>query len=105
MIIKHKLSVSGDEAIEQIRENPYLQYFIGLKGFQSVAPFAPSLFVEIRKRMGQSVFDEFHEAIIDAIESKQAKQRVKTDEDDDHDGDAAARNDSEAVPGDNAAAS
>jgi transposase, IS5 family len=99
VIIKHKLSVSDDEAIEQIRENPYLQYFIGLKGFQSAAPFAPSLFVEIRKRMGQAVFDEFHEAIIDAIEPKRAKQRVKAGDDDDQDGDAAAR--SEAVPGDN----
>lgn len=105
VIIKHKLSVSDDEAIEQIRENPYLQYFIGLKGFQPAAPFAPSLFVEIRKRMGQRVFDEFHEAIIDAIESKHAKKRVKTDDDDDQDGDAVARTDSEAVPGDNAAAS
>jgi transposase, IS5 family len=67
VIIKHKLSVSDDKTAEQIRENPYLQYFIGLKGFQSEAPFAPSLFVEVRKRMGQTVFDEFHEAIIDVI--------------------------------------
>jgi IS5 family transposase len=50
---------------EQIRENPYLQYFIGLKGFQAKAPFASSLLVEIRKRMGQTVFDEFHESIIE----------------------------------------
>jgi transposase, IS5 family len=72
VIIKHKLSVSDDETVEQIRENPYLQYFIGLKGFQSEAPFAPSLFVEVRKRMGQTVFDEFHEAIIDASVVEQA---------------------------------
>jgi len=32
IIIKHKLSVSDEETVEQIRENPYLQYFIGLKG-------------------------------------------------------------------------
>ncbi|SDZ00302.1 Transposase domain [Nitrosomonas halophila] len=57
VIIKHKLSVSDEETVEQIRENPYLQYFIGLKGFQSKAPFAPSLLVEVRKRMGQTVFD------------------------------------------------
>lgn len=52
VIIKHKLSVSDEETVEQIRENPYLQYFIGLKGFQSKAPFAPSLLVEVRQRMG-----------------------------------------------------
>ena len=68
VIIKHKLSISDEETVEQIRENPYLQYFIGLKGFQAQAPFAPSLLVEIRKRMGQTVFDEFYEAIIETVE-------------------------------------
>ncbi|PTN08423.1 transposase [Nitrosomonas aestuarii] len=28
VIIKHKLSVSDDETVEQIRENPYLQYLL-----------------------------------------------------------------------------
>jgi transposase, IS5 family len=103
VIIKHKLSVSDDETVEQIRENPYLQYFIGLKGFQSEAPFAPSLFVEVRKRMGQTVFDEFHEAIIDAIGPGQARQIVKAeDDDDDKDSGVTALNDSEAAPRDNA---
>jgi transposase, IS5 family len=96
VIIKHKLSVSDDETVEQIRENPYLQYFIGLKGFQSEAPFAPSLFFEVRKRMGQTVFDEFHEAIIAVLEPGEAKQIVKAD------GDAIVLNDGEAVPRDNA---
>ncbi|MBN2333839.1 MAG: transposase [Deltaproteobacteria bacterium] len=30
-IIKHKLCLGDEETIEQIRENPYLQYFVGLK--------------------------------------------------------------------------
>ena len=83
VIIKHKLSVSDDETVEQIRENPYLQYFIGLKGFQSEAPFAPSLFVEVRKRMGQTVFDEFHETIIDAVEHRKARRIVESGNSDD----------------------
>ena len=41
------------------------------------APFVPSLFVEIRKRMGQSVFEEFHSAIIDALEEAKAKKRKR----------------------------
>ena len=85
VIIKHKLSVSAEEAIEQIRKNPYLQYFIGLKGFQAKAPFASSLLVEIRKRMGQTVFDEFHETIIETVESRRTKKSVKAI-DDDNDG-------------------
>ncbi len=67
VIIKHKLSVSDEETDEQIPENPYLQYFIGLKGFQSEAPFASPLLVDVRKRMGQAVFDRFHEVIIEGV--------------------------------------
>ena len=72
--------------MEQLRENPYLQYFVGLPGYQMEAPFAPSLFVEIRKRMGQSVFDVFQAAIIDAVESAKPKQKAKRTSDDEDDG-------------------
>ena len=85
VIIKHKLSISDEETVEQIRENPYLQYFIGLKGFQAKAPFASSLLVEIRKRMGQTVFDEFYEAIIETAEPRRTKKSIKAI-DDDNDG-------------------
>ena len=80
VIIKHKLCLSDRETVAQIQENPYLQYFVGLPGYQMEAPFAPSLFVEIRKRMGQSVFDEFQRAIIDSVaEEKHKKQRKLSD--------------------------
>ena len=74
MIIKHKLSLSDEEAVAQIQEN-YLQYFVGLAGYQMEAPFAPSLFVEIRKRMGQDVFEIFQGAIIDAVEEAKGKKK------------------------------
>jgi hypothetical protein len=68
VIIKHKLCLSDVETVLQIQENPYLQYFVGLPGYQATAPFAPSLLVEIRKRMGEAVFEGFHRAIIEAHE-------------------------------------
>lgn len=74
VIIKHKLCLSDRETVAQIQENPYLQYFVGLPGYQMQAPFAPSLFVEIRKRMGRSVFDVFYAAVIDAVDK--AKQKL-----------------------------
>lgn len=52
VIIKHKLCLSDEETVDQIQVNPYLQYFFGLPDYQTEAPFVPSLFVEIRKRMG-----------------------------------------------------
>ncbi|MCK5355531.1 MAG: IS5 family transposase, partial [Methyloprofundus sp.] len=75
VIIKHKLSLSDVETVCQIQENPYMQYFVGLVSYQMEAPFAPSLFVDIRKRMGQSVFEVFHQAIIEAHDGE--KQKIK----------------------------
>lgn len=87
VIIKHKLNLSDRETVAQIQENPYLQYFVGLPGYQMEAPFAPSLFVEVRKRMGQSVFDVFHDAVIDAVDrtrkpSAKRSARGKSNDDD-----------------------
>jgi len=77
VIIKHKLCLSDRETVAQIQENPYLQYFVGLPGYQMEAPFAPSLLVEIRKRMGQSVFDVFYHAVVDAVDNAKQKPEVK----------------------------
>jgi len=33
VIIKHKLCLSDEETVQQIQENPYLQYFLGLPGY------------------------------------------------------------------------
>lgn len=76
VIIKHKLKLSDEETVRLIQENPYLQYFCGLPGFQTEPPFAPSLFVEIRRRMGSAVFEQFHQAIIDRMAGR-------SDQDDD----------------------
>lgn len=74
VIVKHKLCLSDRETVAQIQENPYLQYFVGLPGYQMEEPFAPSLFVEIRKRMGTSVFDVFHSAVVDAVELRKERR-------------------------------
>lgn len=78
VIIKHKPCLSDMETVQQIQENPYLQYFVGLPGYQQAAPFAPSLFVEIRKRMGAAVFEGFHRAIIDAHERKKPPKQSES---------------------------
>ncbi len=77
VIIKHKLCLSDRETVLQIQENPYMQYFVGLAGYQMGAPFAPSLFVDIRKRMGQSVFERFHQAVIDAQDGEHDKRQAQ----------------------------
>jgi transposase, IS5 family len=64
MIVKHKLRLTDRETVAMISENLYLQYFCGLKSFQPEPAFDPSLFVEIRKRMGAKVFDGFNDVVI-----------------------------------------
>ena len=45
LIIKEKLGISDRETVEHIRENPYLQYFIGQSTYSNELPFDPSLLV------------------------------------------------------------
>lgn len=65
LLIQKKLNCSDRELVEEITENPYLQYFVGLPGFQYEAPFVPSLLVEFRKRLNDEVLVEINEMIID----------------------------------------
>ena len=76
VIIKHKLNLSDEETVLQIQENPYLQYFIGFSRYQDKPPFVPSLFVEIRRRMGSEVFDIFEKAIFSKLEASRPKKVV-----------------------------
>lgn len=50
--------------IEQIKENIYLQYFVGLSSFQTQELFDASLMVSIRKRLGQQVMEEFNKEVL-----------------------------------------
>lgn len=40
LLIQKQYDLSDRELVEQIIENPYYQYFIGLSGYQEEAPFA-----------------------------------------------------------------
>ena len=44
LIIKEKMRLTDEETVEQIRENPYLQYFLGYEGYQDEALFDPSMY-------------------------------------------------------------
>ncbi len=86
LIIKHKQKLSDRDTVDMISENVYMQYFCGLKGFQSEPPFDASLFVDIRKRMGADKFDQFNETVIRRAESlKPKRKRIIRDDTSDHD--------------------
>ena len=48
LFIKQRLGLSDEETVEQIRENPYLQVFLGFAGYSTKAPFDLSMMVHFR---------------------------------------------------------
>ena len=70
LLIQKQLGFSDRELVEELRENPYFQYFIGLPGYQDRAPFAPSLLVEFRKRLTDEILGDINEMIIEYNEPK-----------------------------------
>ena len=51
LIIQLRMGYTDRDLVDQICQNPYYQYFIGLPAFQHQAPFARTLLVEWRKRV------------------------------------------------------
>jgi len=80
LIIQEKCRYSDRETVEQITENPYLQYFIGLREYQDKPPFDPSLMVHFRKRFdAEKTLKAINEEICRAAREAEDKK-----DDDDH---------------------
>ena len=73
LIIKQRMKISDEETVEQIKENPYLQFFLGFEGYTEEAPFEASMMVYLRKRFGAKTMSEVNELIIE-------KQRTSSDD-------------------------
>ncbi len=63
LVIKETLGLTDEETVEQIRENPYLQYFLGYKEYTNEKPFDPSLMVRFRKRFNAEKLNAINEDI------------------------------------------
>lgn len=83
LIIKERLGTSDEETVEQIRENPYLQYFIGLSEYSNEAPFEASMMVHFRKRLNLEIVGRINEEIAKGKErtSNPVKAEEKKDRD------------------------
>ena len=81
LIIKERLGTSDEETVEQIRENPYLQYFLGFKEYVDEAPFHPTLFVHFRKRISKQMVCEVIESVHKRAVSKTEEPSDKDDTD------------------------
>lgn len=75
LIIKERLGTSDEETVEQIRENPYLQYFLGLTEYTNQAPFEASMLVHFRKRLNRELVGKINEQIV--LKRRQAEREAK----------------------------
>ena len=64
LIIKERLTLTDEETVAQIRENPYLQYFLGLREYLQENLFDPSMMVHFRKRISPEMLKRVNNAII-----------------------------------------
>ena len=82
LIIKEKLGISVRETVEQIRENPYLQYFIGLSSYSNELAFDPSLLVHFRQRISPNLINKVNERMVEKMREitpiKSEKKRIRT---------------------------
>ncbi|HQQ86121.1 MAG TPA: IS5 family transposase [Candidatus Marinimicrobia bacterium] len=85
LIIKHFKQLSDEETIQEIQENPYLQYFLGYSSYQFKPGFDPSLFVTIRRRLPARTIEAINEIFIQKVreyeqieaEHKQSRRQSK----------------------------
>lgn len=64
LIIQEKLGTSDRETVEQIRGNPYLQYFLGLLSFSNEAPFDASMLVHFRQRISMDLVNRVNKRMV-----------------------------------------
>ncbi len=63
LIIQNMKTLSDRDTVEDITENPYMQYFIGLNAFVDKPPFNHSLITHFRKWLGKDIINEVNELI------------------------------------------
>ena len=78
LIIKYRKGLSDEETIEEIKENAYLQYFIGYEEFSHKPPFDSSLFVTLRERLGISAYEALSRTFIEGVQKVEESQKEQS---------------------------
>jgi plasmid stabilization system protein ParE len=76
LVIKEKLHLTDEETVQQIKENPYLQCFLGYHDFITEVPFNPSMMVHFRLRFPMETVSTINNLI---IERRLGKKGTKGD--------------------------
>lgn len=85
LIIQTRCGFTDRETVQRINENPYLQYFSGLKEYRLTKLFSPVAMVKFRKRFNAKRLAKINEHIVLAETSQKTLQSEKEEErDNDH---------------------
>ena len=77
LIIKEKSGTSDRETVEQIRENPYLQYFLGMSSYSNDTPFDASLMVYFRERIDQDLVNKVNQKMVENARKKEGESEIQ----------------------------
>ena len=66
LLIQKEYGVSDAETASMIQENPYFQYFCGMRRYTHEVPFDPSLMTYFRKRFTPEMIAAINEKIIES---------------------------------------
>ena len=58
LMLKHLYNLGDETLAKSWIENPYMQYFCGIRCFEHKFPFDPSDFCHFRKRIGEAGFEK-----------------------------------------------
>ena len=82
LIIKETLNLTDRTTVQQIEENPYLQYFLGFASYQFDAPFDHSMMTRFRKRIPETTLIEINARIIQThLEKSKSRNGDKSNDD------------------------
>ena len=77
LILKEKLGISDRETVGQIKENPYLQYFIGQNYYSKKAPFDASLLVRFRERINANLVNQINQRMVQKSQEESEEEAKK----------------------------
>ena len=80
LIIKKRYGFSDEDTVEEIRENPYLQYFLGYAEYSNARPFDPSLMTWFRERITPEMLSEVNDYVIGRRKIEQEEEPPSDDD-------------------------
>ncbi|MBP6961299.1 MAG: transposase, partial [Thermotogae bacterium] len=78
LLIQTILKTTDQETVAQIRENPYLQYFLGLKAYTMKPIIDSSSLARFRKRLSLEDWQALNEALVNTFKKKESEKETGT---------------------------